>query len=201
MSDTPLPVWIAERNLFGSTWADRLRAEVVAAAASWRVAGTGEDRKVSEHRSGYELEVPAWARRSLLFYVGGRVEDVARRFGWREGDEPRYEIACAAYHHGHYYAPHTDSGVELSGGSVHLDRRLSWSYYFMADPCMYEGGALLFPHQQTLFRPERDCLVWTHSDTMRAVDVVSVRPGQHKNPEAALFEVSGWISWTPNESD
>lgn len=201
---TDAPLYIVARNCFGADFYLPLVEEVCAASSRWIMAGTGSLEggvEIGKGRMGWimpEAEQPEVVGEVFVPFLLSCLDAGCTRLGIDQFVEPDIEIQLTAYHNRGGYDRHVDDGSNRSDRGWSLKRRrLSFVYYFHAEPKPFTGGALVFPEHGVELAPRQDTMVCFLPHQPHAVYPVFTGS---KAPESCRFTINGWISEREEQS-
>ena len=142
-------------------------------------------RRALTERTVTAREVQPWFEAPLR----SAFAEVLPRMGMRDPSEYWVEMAMSAYLGGGFFAEHVDAGP------CFRTRRLSFAYYFHAEPRRFRGGELLLHDGDgqagfTRIEPQHNSIVFYPAWALHQIAAVE---GDFKDFRDARFAIHGWL--------
>ena len=169
--------------LFSLAFANRERFAPAVVGGPRRVDPSA--RRALTERAVTAREVQPWFETPLR----SAFREALPRMGMPEPSEYWVEMAMSAYLGGGFFAEHVDAGP------CFRTRRLSFAYYFHAEPRRFRGGELLLHdgHGQpgfTRIEPQHNSIVFYPAWALHQITAVE---GDFKDFRDARFAIHGWL--------
>ena len=177
-----LPPWRCQA-LFSHALANRERFAPAEVGGPRRV--DPSVRRALKERAITVREVQPWFEVPLR----SAFAEALPRMGMPEPSEYWVEMAMSAYLGGGFFAKHVDAGPRFP------TRRLSFAYYFHAEPRRFRGGELLLHDGDgqagfTRIEPQHNSIVFYPAWALHEVTAVA---GDFKDFRDARFAIHGWL--------